>query len=115
MVPTWGCGRITALVTVHLGQEVMVRQMEGAGGYLSQSSPTLFFSLGERTHIDWAEIRWPGGQRDWIDNPAINTLQAKPGHVALVNGKRHRGATNLPLACFGRTLAALPQRHFTPI
>jgi hypothetical protein len=30
--------------------------------------------------------------------------QAKSGHVVLVNGKRHRGATNLPLECFGRTL-----------
>jgi hypothetical protein len=29
--------------------------------------------------------------------------QAKPGHVVLVNGKRHGGATNLPLVCFGPT------------
>jgi hypothetical protein len=29
--------------------------------------------------------------------------QAKPGQVVLVNGKRHRGATNLPLARSGRT------------
>jgi hypothetical protein len=27
--------------------------------------------------------------------------QPKPGHVVLVNGKRHRGGTNLPLARFG--------------
>jgi hypothetical protein len=38
-------------------------------------------------------------------NNSFNVLarvQAKPGHVVRVNGKRHRGATNLSLACFGR-------------
>jgi hypothetical protein len=39
-------------------------------------------------------------------NNSFNVLargQAKLGHVVLVNGKRHRGATNLPFACIGRT------------
>lgn len=37
-------------------------------------------------------------------NNSFNVLasgQAKRGHVVLVNGKRHRGATNLPFAFFG--------------
>ncbi|MBI1918213.1 MAG: CRTAC1 family protein [Planctomycetes bacterium] len=65
---------VGALVTLHLGKEVMVRQVHAAGGYLSQSSQTLHFGLGERTKIDWAEIRWPRGRTERIDNPAINTL-----------------------------------------
>jgi hypothetical protein len=39
-------------------------------------------------------------------NYSLNVLargQAKPGDVMLVNGKRHHGATKLPLACFGPT------------
>lgn len=39
-------------------------------------------------------------------NNSFNILargQAKPGHVVLVNGRRHRGATNLPLTCSGRS------------
>ncbi len=69
---------VGALVTLHLGKEVMVRQVHAAGGYLSQSSQTLHFGLGERSKVDYAEIRWPRGRRERIDNPAINTLHPRP-------------------------------------
>jgi enediyne biosynthesis protein E4 len=65
---------IGALVRIYAGNEVMVRQVNPAGGYLSQSSLTLHFGLGERDKIDRVEIRWPLGQRQQIDNPAVNTL-----------------------------------------
>jgi hypothetical protein len=53
----------------------MVRQVHAAGGYLSQSSRTLHFGLGDRPRIDRAFVRWPG-RTDWqaIPSPAINTL-----------------------------------------
>jgi enediyne biosynthesis protein E4 len=63
---------IGALVTIHMGDEVMVRQVQAAGGYLSQSSNTLHFGLGDRKTIDRVEIRWPSGLRERIDGPAIN-------------------------------------------
>jgi hypothetical protein len=65
---------IGALVRIYMGKEVMVRQVNPAGGYLSQSSKTLHFGLGERTKIDRVEIRWPRGRRQTIKNPDINTL-----------------------------------------
>jgi hypothetical protein len=65
---------IGALVTIHLGKEVMLRQVQAAGGYLSQSSRTLHFGLGERKTIDRVEIRWPSGRRQRIEAPAINKL-----------------------------------------
>jgi hypothetical protein len=65
---------IGALVTIHLGKEVMVRQVETAGGYLSQSTRTLHFGLGDRDRIDRVEVRWPSGRRQRIDAPAINQL-----------------------------------------
>ncbi len=65
---------VGALVTLHLGNEIMVRQVQTAGGYLSQSSRTLHFGLGKRSKIDWAEIRWPSGIKERIDAPGINTL-----------------------------------------
>jgi hypothetical protein len=65
---------IGALVWVHCGKEVMVRQVHAAGGYLSHSSRTLHFGLGDRATIDRIEVRWPSGVRQKIDNPAINTL-----------------------------------------
>jgi hypothetical protein len=52
----------------------MVRQVNPAGGYLSQSSKTVHFGLGERTKIDRVDIRWPRGRRQIIENPDINKL-----------------------------------------
>jgi hypothetical protein len=69
---------IGALVRLYVGDEVMVRQVNPAGGYLSQSSKTIHFGLGEREHVDRIEIRWPGRPNakdlQTIVNPAINTL-----------------------------------------
>jgi hypothetical protein len=65
---------VGATVTLHMGKEVMIRQVHAAGGYLSQSSSTLHFGLGDRTKVDRAEIRWPSGQRQTIENPKVNEL-----------------------------------------
>src|SRR5262249_20775177 len=65
---------IGALVTLHMGSEVMVRQVQAAGGYLSQSSNALHFGLGDRSKVDRAEIRWPSGQRQTIERPDVNKL-----------------------------------------
>jgi hypothetical protein len=65
---------IGALVTIHVGKEVMVRQVHPAGGYLAQSSRAVHFGLGERGAVDRVEVRWPSGRRQRIDRPAINTL-----------------------------------------
>ena len=65
---------IGALVTLHLGKELMVRQVQTAGGYLSQSSLMLHFGLGEHTFIDRVDIRWPSGLRETIEHPTVNKL-----------------------------------------
>jgi hypothetical protein len=65
---------VGAVVRIYMGKEVMVRQVHAAGGYLSQSSRTAHFGLGDRTKIDRVEIRWPSGLRQQIDNPTINKL-----------------------------------------
>jgi hypothetical protein len=65
---------IGALVTLHMGSEVMVRQVQAAGGYLSQSSNALHFGLGSRASVDRAEISWPSGHRQTIEKPILNKL-----------------------------------------
>src|SRR5262249_9277929 len=64
---------VGALVRVHVGDQVLVRQVQAAGGYLSQSSRTLHFGLGERTRVDRVEVRWPGSA-DWqaVDERSLN-------------------------------------------
>lgn len=65
---------IGALVRLQMGKEVMVRQVQAAGGYLSQSSRTVHFGLGNRQTVDSVEILWPSGLRQRIEHPAINRL-----------------------------------------
>jgi hypothetical protein len=65
---------IGAVVRIYMGKEVMTRQVNPAGGYLSQSSKTVHFGLGDRAKIDRVEIRWPSGIKQEIANPEINKL-----------------------------------------
>jgi hypothetical protein len=65
---------IGAVVRLWIGSKVMVRQVNPAGGYLSQSSRVLHFGLGDRSNVDRVEIRWPSGIVQTLDNPAINTV-----------------------------------------
>ena len=59
---------------MRIGNEVMVRQVNPAGGYLAQSSKTVHFGLGDRAKIDRAEIKWPSGHKQTIPSPEINKL-----------------------------------------
>jgi hypothetical protein len=65
---------IGALVKLEAGKEVMLRQVHAAGGYLSHSSRTVHFGLGDRTGVDRITIRWPSGLEQKIDRPEINKL-----------------------------------------
>jgi hypothetical protein len=61
-----------AVVELRRGNEVMVRPVETAGGYLSQSSRVVHFGLDEQSHVDRVVIRWPGGERQEIEHPEVN-------------------------------------------
>jgi len=63
---------IGALVKLFMGPRVMVRQVHANGGYLSQSSKTLHFGLGDHDRIDRAEILWPSGARQVIESPTVD-------------------------------------------
>jgi hypothetical protein len=65
---------VGALVRLYAGKEVMARQVQAAGGYLSQSSKTLHFGLGDRARVDRVEVRWPSGKRQTLEHPEINRL-----------------------------------------
>jgi hypothetical protein len=48
--------------------------VHSAGGYLSQSSKTVHFGLGDHAQVDQVEIRWPSGVRQTLDAPQVNQL-----------------------------------------
>ena len=65
---------IGAVLHLYTGKDIMTRQVSPAGGYLSQSSRTVHFGLGDRATIDRVEIRWPSGLHQVIPGPAMNKL-----------------------------------------
>jgi hypothetical protein len=65
---------IGAVVRLHVGEEILMRQLSPAGGYLAQSSKVVHFGLGSRTRIDRVEILWPSGATQEILTPEINRV-----------------------------------------
>jgi hypothetical protein len=65
---------IGAVIRLHQAKKTMTRQVHGACGYLSHSSRTLHFGLGDQPQIDWVEITWPSGIRQRLDAVAANKL-----------------------------------------
>ncbi len=51
-----------ALVRLTAGGRTQTRQVQAAGGYLSQSTSRLHFGLGGAAAVEKVEIRWPSGQ-----------------------------------------------------
>jgi hypothetical protein len=64
---------VGAVVRVRVGNAVMTRLVQAAGGYLSQSSKTVYFGLGDNSRIDRVEVVWPRGTKQVIEEPQINT------------------------------------------
>jgi hypothetical protein len=65
---------VGAVVRVYQGGKVLTRQVQGACGYLSQSSRTLHFGLGDRPGLEQVEITWPGGLHQRLGPVEANRL-----------------------------------------
>jgi hypothetical protein len=65
---------IGALVRLTAGGRTQVRQVQAAGGYLSQSSNRLHFGLGAAATVDRVEIRWPGGLVQTVQAPPVDAI-----------------------------------------
>ena len=65
---------IGARILARVGDQTMLRMVHSAGGYLSQSSRTVHFGLGQHDVIDSIEISWPSGIKQVIENPALNQV-----------------------------------------
>jgi hypothetical protein len=63
---------IGALVTLKVGGKTLVRQVQTSSGYLSQSSRTLHFGLGDAKSVESCEIRWPSGLKQTLDHLETN-------------------------------------------
>jgi hypothetical protein len=79
------CNRdaVGALARLEVGGTVQVRQVCSAGGYLAQSTRTLYFGLGDHERIDRCEVIWPDGSRqvlpDLEPDRLHDVVQSAPG------------------------------------
>lgn len=67
---------IGAVARLYVGGQVLTRQVNPAGGYLSQSSKTLHFGLGDHDHFDRVEIAWPSGVVQKLESLPVNATHS---------------------------------------
>ena len=62
-----------SVVEVKAGGQTLTRSMQGAGGYLSQSTRWVHFGLGPTDKIDSVKVKWTSGKTSSVDNPKVDT------------------------------------------
>jgi hypothetical protein len=71
---------IGARLTIHAGNLTQFNEVRGGSSYLSQNDLRLHFGLGKETKIDSAEIQWPSGATEKLQNlPADNIFTVVEG------------------------------------
>ena len=65
---------IGAEVRLFWNGQQQVQQVSGGSGFCSQNERRLHFGLGRATHVERAEIRWPSGKIQTIENAVIGQL-----------------------------------------
>jgi enediyne biosynthesis protein E4 len=65
---------IGAEVTLEAGDLRQTQVVDGGMGFASQNDRRLHFGLGARGRVDRVVIRWPGGERQVVEHPAVDRL-----------------------------------------
>jgi hypothetical protein len=65
---------IGAQVELHWNERVQVQAIAAAAGFSAQNDRRLHYGLGAAASIDRAVIRWPSGQVQTIESPAVDML-----------------------------------------
>jgi len=65
---------IGAIVETHAGGQIHRAQVMPTRSYLSQSESTVTVGLGEATQVESIEITWPGGDKQTVENPKIDSV-----------------------------------------
>src|SRR5215467_2866359 len=66
---------IGARVSVHVGSRTLVDEVRSGSSYSSNNDMRIHFGLGKNDHIDWIEVRWPGGFTERFAAPKVNLIQ----------------------------------------
>ncbi len=83
---------IGAKVVVQLDKRKLVRCMRAGEGFLSQSSKTMFFGLGNADEVEQVTVRWPDGEEEHFALPSVDQ------RFLLVQGSGEASVVHLPNA-----------------
>ena len=61
-------------VILETDRRQLTRFVKGGGSYLSASDPRLLFGLGTAGKVDTLTVRWPSGQQQVVENPAVDRV-----------------------------------------
>jgi len=64
---------IGSRVTVHLGNERIVRDCFPANGFMGQGPPELLIGIGDADRVDRLEVRWPTGELQVFEDIAADS------------------------------------------
>ena len=64
------------MVKVHLGNQLLTRQVMPTRSYLSQSELPITIGMGGSDKVDAIEIIWPGGAKQSVPQVKIDGLTA---------------------------------------
>jgi hypothetical protein len=81
---------LNARVRVYSGTMVQSDEVHSGGSYLSQNDLRLHFGLGTSDRIDKAEIIWPSGKVDTIDNLPADRLYGVEEGIGIIPVARLR-------------------------
>lgn len=63
---------IGARVVARVGNRVLVRSVDGGGGYISSNDAQVHFGLGTAKQIDQLDVTWPSGRRQSWTNLTVD-------------------------------------------
>ena len=92
------CNRLAlnARVRVKAGDMVQLGEVLSGGSYLSQHDLRIHFGLGNRDHLDQAEISWPDGKREVLPNLAADRFYKVREGQGVVSSKPPDSRVNRP-------------------
>lgn len=63
---------VGAKVLIKANGQTQIREVRAGESYGISNSLTQYFGLGNTTQIESIEVRWPSGQRSFVQNPSID-------------------------------------------
>jgi hypothetical protein len=87
---------LNARVRVTAGDMVQEGEVFSGGSYLSQNDLRIHFGLGKSDHVDHAEIIWPNGSKETLQNLSADRFYIVREGQGIISNKVAERSTRLP-------------------